>query len=68
MEREKPLRLMAFVGIVLTMVSFLAALSLNLYLPDQPGIYRSHPVAILVSGALLILGLILTFIGLKRDQ
>jgi hypothetical protein len=66
MEREKPLRLMAFLGCAITMVSVLLILVINLYLEDKSGaIYRSQPLANLVGIVLLILGLILTYIGLK---
>jgi len=66
MEKDKPLRLMAFLGCVITIVSVVLVLVVNLYLEDNSGaIYRSQPLANLIGIALLILGLILTYVGLK---
>lgn len=57
---------MAFLGCVITIVSVVLVLVVNLYLEDNSGaIYRSQPLANLIGIALLILGLILTYVGLK---
>jgi len=66
MEREKPLGLIPFIGCVITMISVLLILAVNLYLEDKSGaIYRSQPLANLVGIILLILGLILIYAGSK---
>jgi len=66
MEREKPLGLMAFLGCALTMVSVLLILVVDIYLQDRSvAMYESQPLANLVGIILLILGLILTYIGIK---
>jgi len=57
---------MAFLGCAIAMVSLLLVLVINLYLEDESGaIYRSQPLANLAGIVLLILGMILTYIGLK---
>ena len=66
MEKEKPLGLMAFLGCALTVVSVLLILVVDIYLGDASGVmYESQPLANLAGIILLILGLILTYIGIK---
>ena len=66
MEREKPLGLMAFLGCALTVVSVLLILVIDIFLGDKSGaMYESQLLANLVGIIFLIVGLILTYIGIK---
>jgi len=59
-----------FVGSMLTMLSLLIAFLLNYTVLGQP--YRSnmalHPIATILSIVLLVLGMTLVFMGLKKME
>jgi hypothetical protein len=69
MERGKPLPWLVLVGCILTMASLLLVFGINLYLTGQStDIYRSRPLANLVGGGALILGLIMMLVGYRKVE
>jgi len=78
MEKEKPLPWSVFIGCVLTMLSLFLAFAVNITILGQPlrtltdlppyGRDLLQPIANVLALALIVLGIVLMYTGLKKTK